>query len=52
MPKKGYKALTITEESDEKLGEIKEVLKEKSKSSTANKIIDEKHSSLKKKRER
>ena len=46
MPYKGHKSVTITEENDNKLSEIKKVLGEKSNSSTANKIIQEKHTSL------
>lgn len=46
MPRKGYKAITITEKSNTLLDKIRELLKEKSKSSTANRLIKEKHTQL------
>lgn len=43
MPYGTHKTVTITEKAKKQLGELKRLLKQKSESSTAVKLIDEKH---------
>lgn len=43
VPRKGFTSITITEKSDEQLNELKDKLSKKSKSRTAQDLIDEKY---------
>ena len=47
MPYKGHRSVTITEEAQEQLKVIKEIMRLKSESATLNEIIKDKYSEVK-----